>query len=325
MFSVAASIVATCVSSRGQVPQGVRRGPQRCRCHSSPDRAVDLSVVIPARNVEATLPEQLDALLAQEWAARWEIIVVDNESTDRTARIAAEYARQHPRVRVASASGGAGVNYVRACGIAAAHSDNIAFCDGDDIAGPHWVAAVGEALRSHAVVTGPLEVHRLNPEWLARTRGSYPQDRIRTYHGLFDLLAGGNFGIHRSVYEEVGGLREDIFGAVDDLEFALRLHQAGVTIHFAPDAVIHYRYRSEPRVLFRQGRFYGRGKPLISKLTKAAGMRAPSRIAGWKSWLLLVAWLPRLSTRPGRASWCWIAGSRLGQVEGCWVHRTLWL
>lgn len=286
---------------------------------------MDLSVVIPAKNVADTIDEQLAALVVQEWDGEWEIVVVDNGSTDSTRDRVLACADRHPRVRLVDAHDGTGVNFVRNRGIAAAASDRVAICDGDDVVGPGWVAAMGEALRTHPVVTGPLEVHRLNPAWLARTRGDYPQDRIRTYHGLFDLLAGGNFGIDRRVYQRVGALREDIVGAVDDIEFALRLHQAGVPIHFAPDAVLHYRYRSEPGVLFRQGRFYGRGKPLISKLTKAAGMRTPPRWAGWKSWLLLVAWLPRVRTAEGRAAWCWIAGSRLGQVEGCWFHRTLWL
>jgi hypothetical protein len=78
-------------------------------------------------------------------------------------------------------------------------------------------------------------------------------------------------------------------------------------------------------VLFRQGRFYGRGKPLMCRLVHDAGLAAPSRLAGWKSWVLVFAWLPRTFTRQGRAGWCWVAGNRLGQIEGCVHHRALWL
>jgi glycosyltransferase involved in cell wall biosynthesis len=287
---------------------------------------MDLSVVIPARDVAATLREQLDALLAQDWARDWEVVVVDNGSTDATPEIVADYDRaSNGKVRLVRALDGSGVNYVRNAGIEAARSHNVAICDGDDIVAPRWVAAMGEGLQQHPVVTGPIEVRRLNPEWLVRTRGDYPLDAIRTYHGLFPIATGGNIGIRRGVWSAVGRFREDIFGAVDDLEFCLRLYRAGIPIHFDRDAMLHYRYRSEPAVLFRQGRFYGRGKPLIGKLLQDAGLPRPSRIAGWRSWVTLVLWLPRLASDHGRAAWCWVAGNRLGQIEGCVRHRALYL
>ncbi len=286
---------------------------------------MDLSVVIPARNVAPTISEQLDALLAQAWGRDWEIVVIDNGSTDDTADIVQRYAAADSRVRLVAAPDGNGVNFARNRGFEAAASERVAFCDGDDIVGPHWVAAMGDALLEHDVVAGPLEVDRLNPPWLVATRGSHPLDRPRRYADAFTLAPGGNFGMHRRAWESIGRLREDVFGATEDVEFCLRLHLASIEVAFVPDAVLHYRYRTEPRVLFRQGRFYGRGKPLISKLAQQAGLRTPSRLAGWKSWLLLVAWLPRLRSANGRAAYCWVLGSRLGQIEGIVHHRALWL
>ena len=52
--------------------------------------AVDLTVVIPAHNAAATLGRQLDALVAQEWSGSWEVVVVDNRSTDATVYCVAE-------------------------------------------------------------------------------------------------------------------------------------------------------------------------------------------------------------------------------------------
>ena len=51
-----------------------------------------LSIIIPARNVAETLRVQLDALAAQEWDSAWEVVVVDNRSTDETPAIVREYA-----------------------------------------------------------------------------------------------------------------------------------------------------------------------------------------------------------------------------------------
>lgn len=286
---------------------------------------MELTVVIPARDVAATLPQQLDALLAQEWEGDWEIVVLDNGSRDETPAIVEEYARTHPRVRLVRDADGAGVNYARNRGIDAANGEHVAICDGDDIVGPRWVAAMGDALREHDCVTGPIDVRRLNPAWLVRTRGEFPTDAPRSYYGIFPLAAGGNMGIRRATWEKVGRFREDVVGAVDDIELCLRLWRDGVAIGFAGDAVVSYRYRTEPRALWRQGRFYGKGKPLICKLLHEHDLPTPSRVAGWKSWALLLVWLPRLATLEGRAAWCWVAGSRVGQLEGCVHHRALWL
>ncbi len=286
---------------------------------------MELSVVVPAKNVAATLREQLDALVAQSWDADWEVVVVDNESTDETPEIVARYAADHPRVRLAEARGGTGVNFVRNRGIVVAEADHIAICDGDDVVGPRWVAAMGDALREHDVVTGPIDAERLNAPWLVRTRGLFPRDAPRDFYGIFPLAAGGNMGIRREVWERAGRFDEHLVGAVDDIELCLRLYEQHVPIAFAPEAIVHYRYRSDPGALFRHGRFYGRGRPLICRRLAEAGLPTPSRVSGWKSWALVVLWLPRLTTREGRAAWCWVAGNRFGQLEGCFIHRAVYL
>lgn len=286
---------------------------------------MELSVVVPAKNVAATLAAQLDALVHQHWDGAWEVLVVENGSTDGTADIAADYARRFDRVRVIQATGGAGVNWARNVGIAAAAADHIAMCDGDDVAADGWVACMGDALRTQPFVTGPIDATKLNPEWLVRTRGLDENLELRYWYGIFPLAAGGNLGVHRDAWEQVGRFDEHIVGAVDDAEFCLRMWQAGYQVQFLRDAVVHYRYRSETKALWRQGRFYGKGKPLINKRLRAAGLPTPPRLAGWKSWALLALWAPRLRSRHGRAAWCWVAGNRIGQIEGCWYHRTLWL
>lgn len=281
--------------------------------------------MIPTKNGAATLVEQLDALVVQSCDCDWEIVVINNGSTDDTVAIVNDYSVAHPRVRLVDAPDGRGVNFARNRGIEVAHAPTVAFCDADDIVGPQWVAAMYEAIQRYEVVTGPIDAERLNPAWLVRTRGLFPTDGPRQYFGIFPLAAGGNMAIRRSTWEATGRFREDIVGAVDDIEFCLRLWTRKVEIGFAPDALIHYRYRAEPSALWRHGRFYGKGKPLICKTLHAAHLPTPSRFAGWKSWALLVLWAPRLFTLEGRAAWCWVAGNRIGQLEGCWHYRTFWL
>lgn len=96
------------------------------------------SIIVPAFNVEATLCETLDALLAQTYAD-FEIIIVDDGSTDGTPFLADEYARAC-RVRVVHQVN-RGLAGARNTGIAVARGDIIGFCDADDIWEPEKLAA----------------------------------------------------------------------------------------------------------------------------------------------------------------------------------------
>ena len=286
--------------------------------------AVELSVVIPAHDVGTTLPAQLDALVAQRWSGTWEIVVVDNRSTDDTAAIAREYARTWKHLRIVDAPDRAGLCHARAIGVDAALGAAIAICDGDDIVADGWVQAMGDALRDHPVVTGPLEVDRLNPRWLAETRGRPSATAAATWFGLFPLVSGGNLGLRRSVWETVGGFDEAFLGA-EDAEWSLRLAIAGIAVHFAPDALLHYRYRTEPDVLWRQGTRYGLNRPRLRRAVAAAGYTPPPWYAGRRSWAWLVVHLPGVRTPEGRARWSWVAGVRIGHLRGSLRDRTVFL
>lgn len=290
------------------------------------DTAADrpsLSVVIPCRDVEETLGEQLSALLGQEWSEPWEVVVVDNGSTDGTGDLVGDLMRQHPRLRLVRATEGSGISYARNAGVRAALGDAVAICDGDDVVAPGWVAAMGRAIEHHQLVTGPLEVEELNPQWLARSRGSGQRTEPGTYYGLFPCASGGNIGFRREVWESLGGFDERMaFLGAEDVLFSLEAHLAGIDLGFAPDAVLHYRYRTDAAALFRQGRVYGRGRVAIASTLRDRRLPRPPALAGWRSWLWLLVHLLDVRTPEGRAVWSWVAGNRLGQLEGS-VHQRI--
>lgn len=95
------------------------------------------SIIMPAFNVQATMRDTLAALLAQTYPD-FEIIIVDDGSTDCTPGIAAEYATD-ARVRVIRQAN-RGLAGARNSGIAAARGEVIGFCDADDIWEPHKLA-----------------------------------------------------------------------------------------------------------------------------------------------------------------------------------------
>ena len=218
----------------------------------------------------------------------------------------------------------AGLNFARNAGVAASSGRSFALCDADDLVAPGWVAAIGNALRTHDVVTGPLELDRLNPPWLAASRGRGDERGLPTFHDLFPTVHGNNMGMVRARFDEIGrfDLDDRIIG-VDDVELSLRAWTHGLAIRFVPDAIVHYRYREEPSALWRQGRTYGRARPFLVRRMRAEGLPVPGRVAGWRSWVWLLAHLLDLRTREGRAVWVWVAGNRIGCLEGSIRYRCL--
>ncbi|MBD0314766.1 MAG: glycosyltransferase family 2 protein, partial [Microcoleus sp. T3-bin5] len=81
------------------------------------------------------------SVLANQTAKLWEVILVDNGSTDGSKRIAACYADRLANFKVVSATEQAGAAYARNVGVRAATGDYLAFCDADNIADLGWVAA----------------------------------------------------------------------------------------------------------------------------------------------------------------------------------------
>ncbi|HUQ64314.1 MAG TPA: glycosyltransferase [Acidimicrobiales bacterium] len=286
--------------------------------------AAELSVVIPAHNAEATIGAQLSALAGQQWDGEWEIVVIENGSSDRTAdEVQANRSVLGNRLRLVQ-SDRAGASFARNLGVAETGADHIAFVDADDVVAAGWLPAMGDCLRSHEFVTGPLELDRLNPEWVARSRGRAMESQRPTFYGIFPYAHGCNFGVHRGHWEQMGGLDERMT-ATEDIEFSLRMWLAGIPAFFEPAAIVHYRYRTDPGSLWRQGLQYGRWRPLVARRLVDVGREPPSRVAGWKSWAHLFRQLPQAGSAEGRALLAWSAGNRIGHLIGSVEHRIVLL
>lgn len=275
---------------------------------------LDLSVIVPCHNEAQTLPAQLDALTTQRWTGTWEIIVVDNRSTDRTAEVVRSYEDRSVPVRVVSANKRAGIAYARNSGVRATDARSIAFCDGDDVVQPGWTAAMGDALDRSLLVTGTLDGEQLNEPWLARTRPMGASEMLPHFGGIA-FTRGNNTGMHRSVWEALGGYDED-FDGLEDIEFSVRAAGAGYEVTLVPAARIAYRFRRGLRSTWRQGIYYGRGRPRMAEQANALGLRAPGRFAGLRSWAWLAVRCPLLATRSGRHAWIFTLAVRWGAVLG---------
>lgn len=267
-------------------------------------------MVIPAHDAATTLPEQLDALVAQELGAPWEVVVVDNASTDDTAAVVERYADRTtpPTVRLLHTSDGSGPSHARNVGIAAAAAPIVACCDADDVVADGWVAAMVAALDRHDFVAGALELDRLNPPWLVAGRGRSIERRAER-HGDLVFPHGCNFGVRRDLF--LAHRFDETWRAGEEIELAYRLRAAGTECVFVPEALVHYRYRPGFAATFRQARIAGRAqRDLRDRRGTGAGAATTARRALW-----LVARAPRLLTRSGRIRWAWVAGDVAGRIS----------
>ena len=105
-----------------------------------------VSVIMPARNAEATIDTALRSLHDQSWR-NLEILVVDNGSTDDTARVAGTWAARDPRIRVLDGSAEPGTYAARNLGMSHASGDFLTVLDADDWAHPSRIARQVRALR----------------------------------------------------------------------------------------------------------------------------------------------------------------------------------
>src|SRR4051812_33531694 len=99
----------------------------------------DVTVVLPVFNGERTIADELEAVLGQQSEFSFELVVVDNDSTDGTAALVDALSERDSRVRRVVAPAQHNLSYVRNVGVAAARGRFVLFCDDDDIVAPGWL------------------------------------------------------------------------------------------------------------------------------------------------------------------------------------------
>ena len=201
------------------------------------------AIAMPAFNAQATIAEALDSVLAQTFTA-WEMVVVDDGSTDATRQRAEAFAARDERIRVISQEN-AGTSAARAGAIAATRAAYILTLDADDV-------LLSSCLETYAafIATHPSrDIYSCDAEVFG------PDGDLGRYYGaerfpakpefvLADLLercviVGPASVISRAHYERVGGLRPDAYA--EDYDLWLRALALGGRHIMVPEALVRYR------------------------------------------------------------------------------------
>ncbi len=232
------------------------------------------SVIVPALNAETTLPDLLAALKAQSGlGAAYEVMVVDNGSTDRTVEVARSRGVTvlHQPVPGPSAA--------RNLGLAHAQADIVACADADTIPTRRWLASLMSAFADDQTIQATGPIHGWQP--------STPAERFASARKVFDcentarhprhpFAHGMNLAVRRKAALEIGGWDETMTSG-EDVDFALRLRKKfGSTIRFVEEAILFHKHRSTDEALWKQARWHGTGYALVRQ-------RHPDSMS-WPAW-----------------------------------------
>ena len=234
---------------------------------SAPEPTLQLSVIIPARNEEQNLPVCLASLLVQsdeffQLGRDWEIIVIDDASTDRTRAIALELAATHPGLTVLDAPTlelndrqRAFTGKTQACWLGAQYSQGrwLLFTDADTQHEPGDLSrAMHEADRHHVallsysprqIVSGIVQ-RALMPVIFSELATAYPPAQVND-PARRNAAANGQFLLaDRAIYFAVGGHRAVGRSVLEDVDLAWNVKRAaprnqgrGIRLRYAPDAL----------------------------------------------------------------------------------------
>lgn len=242
---------------------------------------IDFTVAIPTYNGATRLPKVLERLLTQIDTEHftWEIIVVDNNSEDNTAKVVREYQANWPQAYplkyVFEAEPGAA--FARNRAVEEARGTLIGFLDDDNLPEPDWVAAAYEFGQAHpqagaygSQIHGLFEVeppHNFNriASFLAITQRGETAHRYEPRKKM--LPPGAGLVVRKQVWRDNVPLRlvlnnkgKEAGLASEDLEALLYIQKAGWEIWYNPDMRIYHdipRWRLEKNYLISLARCIG--------------------------------------------------------------------
>jgi len=232
-----------------EVPVAVRRDLPR------------MSVVVCSYNGSPTIEDTLEALAKLDYPD-YEVIVVDDGSTDDTARIARGYDVQLISTR------NRGLSAARNTGWQAASGEIVAYIDDDAYPDPHWLTylALTFLASDHCGAGGP-NIAPPGDGTLAECVASAPGGpaHVLVSDRVAEHVPGCNMAFRRAWLERIGGFDPQFRTAGDDVDICWRMQQAGGTIGFHPAALVWHHRRSTLARYWKQQVGYGRAEALLAR------------------------------------------------------------
>ena len=219
-----------------------------------------VSVIVCAYNAERTLKMCLDSLGVLNYPD-YEVILVNDGSTDRTPEIA----RRYDYLRIIDQEN-KGLSVARNVGLQASTGEIIAYTDSDCVADPDWLAyMVAKFLSSGLPAVGgpnfPPPEDALVPSCVAASPGG--PTHVLLSDDVAEHIAGCNMAFQRYALEQIGGFDPHFRVAGDDVDVCWRLQNEGFQIGFSPSAVVWHFRRNTVSAYLKQQRGYGKAEAMV--------------------------------------------------------------
>ena len=220
----------------------------------------DVSVIVPAFNCERIIAECLDSILASEYPQdRFEVLCIDNASTDGTARVVDRYRESVTVLREEKR----GASAARNAGLRAASGEIVAFTDADCTVDRHWLRNLIEPVRiGSASAAGGKILARPGANAIELFGELLHNHERAIRHSRPPYLISMNMAAPLDLLRSLDGFDERWLRA-QDVDLSLRMLKAGVRFAYAEDAVIFHRNRSTLRELARLGYLHGVYRPAL--------------------------------------------------------------
>lgn len=215
-----------------------------------------VSVILATYNRKDQLKECLDSLFSQNYpSAGYEVIVVNDGSTDGTGAFLEAYSKRNPNLRFFSQTN-SGPAVARNLGIEKSRGDIICFTDDDCIADKSWICTLAALFTDEKVggVGGKLVPY--TSKTLTERYGNRFDQKKRSK----EYLLAGNAAYRREVLESVGGFDGNL-RSFEDLDLGIRVKAKGYELLYTDDAIVTHRDYDNLKWLIK--RQYGLGKTFV--------------------------------------------------------------
>lgn len=252
---------------------------------------MNITVIVCTFNRSGLLPTALKSIAASEMpvGVSWEVLVADNNSSDGTRAVVADFIRRHPgRFRyVFEPQQGKSIALNSA--ISAAKGDVLAFADDDITVHPRWLCSLTAPLMNGPWMgSGGRVLAQWNsaaPAWLDTESWILAGplvhfDRASEAGQLKETPVGTNMAFRKSLFERYGGFRTDLGPRPgseirnEDSEFARRLLESGERLYYEPSAIV---YHPVPENRLTKDYFlawwFGKGRSDVRELESAPATR----------------------------------------------------
>lgn len=251
-----------------------------------------LSIIICTYNRQKFIYACLDCLARQTLPfQQWEAIVVDNNSTDRSAQIVKDFIAQHPGLPFRYVfEGQQGLSFARNRGIAESRGDVIVYIDDDVETKPHYLQVIYNFMKSHPQAAGmggktlPKFSEGPPPTWLspymAGITGTIDRgNEVKKFGGRMKYPSGCNMIYRKAILQQAGGFNNELKARADDKYIYEKVSKLNDEVWYVPQAFSLHNIDADRLTDASFKRLYTKGGAEERIKTKSEGIGSQTKKA----------------------------------------------